>query len=375
MPRLLLETHQHPKYPRLHLDLRADSRFFQARVYLEGRVRLKSTKSESLPTAFRIAEDWLKRELRAAEAEKKSLDRLGSNPTLSEIFSTFKAQLTPIRKIEAAKRWNPISDFWRPIIAADVTSKTFREFYLWRRSRGSIKSHTIHKDVALVRQLLRYAMEEGIINDVPSVPKIGTIEENPRPWFTRSEWDKLLDISTERILDAEDNPKLKQQREDLDDQIRFMVGSMCRVDEMLGICYRDGRIEKNAAGEKILICAVSGKRGQRTVVGRTAAAAVFARRAKSGKPNDRLFPVHHRDAFRELLIAAGLRTDQKTGFTRNFKSLRATAISFEILGSDTPNLLLIARNAGTSVLMIDKFYAQRLSAEMGKEILTARRRK
>ncbi len=68
-------------------------------------------------------------------------------------------------------------------------------------------------------------------------------------------------------------------------------------------------------------------------------------------------------------------TDPKTGFTQNFKSLRATAISFEILGTDQPNLLLIARNAGTSILMIDKYYAQRLSAEMGKDILTAKRRK
>lgn len=35
-----------------------------------------------------------------------------------------------------------------------------------------------------------------------------------------------------------------------------------------------------------------------------------------------------------------------------------------------PNLLMIARNAGTSVAMIDAFYARRLSAEMGKDLLT-----
>ena len=36
------------------------------------------------------------------------------------------------------------------------------------------------------------------------------------------------------------------------------------------------------------------------------------------------------------------------------------------------NLLMIARNTGTSVAMLDLFYARRLSAEMGKDVLTAK---
>jgi hypothetical protein len=82
-----------------------------------------------------------------------------------------------------------------------------------------------------------------------------------------------------------------------------------------------------------------------------------------------MFPVHHREALRELLDEAELRTDQKTGEQRNFKSLRATGISFRILASEQPNLLMIARNAGTSASMIDLFYAKRLMAEHGKTAL------
>ena len=85
--------------------------------------------------------------------------------------------------------------------------------------------------------------------------------------------------------------------------------------------------------------------------------------------------MHHREALTDLLKAAGLHIDPRTGFERNFKSLRATAISFAILDSEQPNLLLIARNAGTSVAMIDQFYARRLGAEMGKDLLTARRKR
>jgi hypothetical protein len=37
MARTLLESHPHPKYPRLTLDLRADSKFYQARIFLDSK--------------------------------------------------------------------------------------------------------------------------------------------------------------------------------------------------------------------------------------------------------------------------------------------------------------------------------------------------
>ena len=76
--------------------------------------------------------------------------------------------------------------------------------------------------------------------------------------------------------------------------------------------------------------------------------------AYDSSPSALIFPVPHREALTELLKAAGLHIDPRTGFERNFKSLLATAISFLILDSEQPNLLLIARNAGTSVAMIDQ---------------------
>ena len=57
------------------------------------------------------------------------------------------------------------------------------------------------------------------------------------------------------------------------------------------------------------------------------------------------------------------------GFARNFKSLRATAIAFRVL-EPNPDLLMIARQAGTSVAMVDTFYAKRLTAEMHKHELS-----
>jgi len=119
-----------------------------------------------------------------------------------------------------------------------------------------------------------------------------------------------------------------------------------------------------------LICEVKGKRGIRTVVGRKEARDIFKTYKRKGyrDVNTAMFPVHHHEALTELLKEAGLHVDPLSGFERNFKSFRCTAISFAVLqGVD---LMWIARNAGTSVNMIDMFYARRLSAEMAKDQLT-----
>ena len=63
-------------------------------------------------------------------------------------------------------KWRPIEPFWRTIEVDDVTPQIFRAFYKWRRARktpqGTVpKNHSIHKDVIVIRQILKYAIEEG----------------------------------------------------------------------------------------------------------------------------------------------------------------------------------------------------------------------
>ena len=223
-----------------------------------------------------------------------------------------------------------------------------------------------------MRQILKRALEDGQLGALPIIPKVGEIGQNPRPWLTPSEWRLLVRTSDKRIRGARQNKRLRQQRQDTHDLMLFLVHSMCRVGEVLTLRFRDCRLEKNSDGDKILLCEVSGKRGVRTVVALVGAAAVYERRLKRAKDQDALiFPEHHRDAFRELLEAAHLRKDPKSGFERNYKSLRATSISFRILNNPDLNLQIIARNAGTSVVMIDEFYAKRLTAKMNKDALSA----
>ncbi len=60
---------------------------------------------------------------------------------------------------------------------------------------------------------------------------------------------------------------------------------------------------------------------------------------------------------------------------RSLYSLRHTAITFRLIYGGKIDLLTLARNARTSVEMIEKFYASTLSAEMNIALLHAKRSK
>ncbi len=63
------------------------------------------------------------------------------------------------------------------------------------------------------------------------------------------------------------------------------------------------------------------------------------------------------------------------GAMRSLYSLRHTAITFRLIFGGNIDLLTLARNARTSVEMIEKFYASTLSAEINIALLHGKRGK
>jgi len=61
------------------------------------------------------------------------------------------------------------------------------------------------------------------------------------------------------------------------------------------------------------------------------------------------------------------------GADRTLYSLRHTAITFRLIYGGNIDLLTLARNARTSVEMIDKFYASTLTSEMNIALLHGKR--
>lgn len=94
-------------------------------------------------------------------------------------------------------RWGPLSHFWRARLLSTVRTDTFREFFAWRRQQSRIKNSTLHKDVVLVRQILKHAVEQGLLTQLPRIPSVGTMTKNPRPWLTPSGWLHLNQVAGE----------------------------------------------------------------------------------------------------------------------------------------------------------------------------------
>lgn len=101
-----------------------------------------------------------------------------------------------------------------------------------------------------------------------------------------------------------------------------------------------------------------------------------------GKEDDYLFLPHvpDRDAasvvlsmhFNKILEATNLKIGE-LGQVRSLYSLRHTAIMFRLLYGKGIDLLTLARNARTSVQMIEQFNASNLTAEMNIGLLQSKR--
>jgi hypothetical protein len=365
----VLERHPHPKYPRLQVQLRSNSKSYQAWTFIDLRPRQQTLKTDHLPTALKLAEDWYKREVRASVAfgRQHPVGKLTTDPTMQELFASYRAELEKRKQPYADQKWSPIADFWRARLLSTVTTDTFKEFYRWRR-RKDIVNHTLHKDVVLIRQVLGYAVREGMLQQLPPIPSVGTIDKNPRPWLTPEEYERLRKAAFDRILKAP-NKRVRQQRQDMLDFVEFLHASMLRIGELRNLRYDECRIDVNADGNRMLLMDVKGKWGFRPgIIAKERAVEIYERRQKNPDSSGKIFPKHSRDAFRSLLEAVGLR--EAFGFTRNFKSMRATSISSRILEKPDLNLAVLGRNAGTSLTMIDQFYAKRLTPEMFKNQLS-----
>jgi hypothetical protein len=126
----VLERYPHPKLPRLTIQLRSDSRFYQAVTFLDDKLKQHSLKTTNLPTAFKLAEDWHKREVRASVSFglQHPIAKLTSDPTMAELFATYCAELDKPKQPYAKQKWSPIIAFWRARLLSSVNSDTFREF-------------------------------------------------------------------------------------------------------------------------------------------------------------------------------------------------------------------------------------------------------
>ena len=264
-------------------------------------------------------------------------------------------------------------------------------------SDQELSTPTIVGYIAQLRKVLRYLVEQEHIAHMPMFPKM-KITQKPRGAFTVTEYAAILRMSkTLRhhvfVWDKPDTrfhikPEYRSMPWEMNWLIRFMVYTFLRPGDVRQL--KNKHIEIISGKFNYLrLTPPEIKRHKAPTVSLPQAVTIYktllAHQAAKGfgKPDDYVFFPEEKNRLRCLntigwlfnwiMNSLGIKAGPH-GADRSFYSLRHTAITFRLIFGGNIDLLTLARNARTSVEMIEKFYASTLSAEMNISLLHSKRR-
>ena len=257
---------------------------------------------------------------------------------------------------------------------------------------------TISQYMVAVRKVLSYAVAIGELDKLPEFPKI-KIVTTPRGAFTPSEYWKI--IRTARRLSGQQYPatadeiranykiRVAEQRmpPDLARAIAFMLNSFIRPSDLKTLKHRHVEIVR-ANNTYLRLTLPETKSHGRPIVTLQPAVRCYQQICKQqavtghGGADDYLFLPALQDRnyahwvlnfhFNWVLAETGLKMGPH-GQPRSLYSLRHSSITFRLLYGQGIDLLTLARNARTSVDVINTHYASTVTGEQNIALLQSRR--
>jgi hypothetical protein len=276
----------------------------------------------------------------------------------------------------------------------DVRSLKTNDFRTYIENLGQSRPHlaasTKNTILAAFRNVLKIARDEGVIERVPDTPRTKQ-HDNPRPFFRFYPLVSKSDDAYKKVLEtaksmAKENVLVRgiPVTDELYDIILFLVHSFVRpiITELYAIRHSDITIAENP--QRLIVVVRDGKTGFRAANTMPGAVPVYKRvqkRNPDAKGEDYIFLPQYENRktaariiqrqFHELLSRTGFDKDPTTQSPHTLYSLRHTAICMRIILSEGQvNIFNLAKNAGTSVDQIERFYARNLplSREMAKNL-------
>jgi hypothetical protein len=272
-----------------------------------------------------------------------------------------------------------------------IRTHTYQEYLAdLTKQRPDLAPSTKNTLMAAFRNVMKIARDEGAIDIVPQTPRT-KLKDNPRPFFRfhplvskeDDNYQKLLRTVREMIAEGLTVRGLVVT-EELYDLILFLTHSFVRPisSELYAIKHSDVTIAEDP--RRLIVTVRDGKTGYRAANTMPAAVSVYERilkRYPDAKPEDYIFYPQYQNRttassmlqrlFMEVLRHGGIEVDTPTGKAHTLYSLRHTAICMRIINSEgRVNIFNLAKNAGTSVDQIERFYARflPLSKEMAKNL-------
>ncbi|MFD1612083.1 tyrosine-type recombinase/integrase [Sphingomonas tabacisoli] len=252
---------------------------------------------------------------------------------------------------------------------------------------GELAPATQKRTLSSLSQVLKFAHEQRHLSSLPRLPGI-KLQDNPRPWLEKQEYQRLYRTAYGLAHGARRRGAVEEFRywQELGDFIVFMVGSYLRPSEWKDLRHQHVEPFDDGKNRGLILKVSAGKTGYRESVTMPALVGVYERiTARVGpKPTTHLFVPQYQNRqtamkqmrlrFNELLDRTGLRTNID-GLDRTMYSLRHTALMLRITHSDRLDSFILARNAGTSVEMLSRFYLKRLNNRLSIEDLQSFRRR
>ena len=366
------------------------SPFWHVRIYdaVKKKYVVRSTKETNRIEAAEVAEEIVetyKKKQNSAHAVSKDRSFEHYAKLLSEITkqkarsSRNKYAFSDQSKILFREKDGLVSYFGKHDVGK-ITPGIVRDYLLFldKRRDKPLAMSTKSKQCGVIRQVLMLALEDGVIDIIPPMPKQRTVDK-PRVSFSDAEYGLLLEIAR-KIADAgETSVRGVPVTREHYNVIVFAVHSFLRPTEteLFGIRHCD--IEMMDAEPRHLLMTLTGKTGYRKSATLDAAVDIYAKQRVlhcDAKPTDYVFMPEYsnrttavntyRRIFNHFLQETGLKKD-KDGNDRSPYSLRHYALQTRLVKSDGKvNIYWLAENAGTSVDQLERFYLKNLAPSAAK---------
>jgi integrase len=389
----------------------AGSRYWQMRFYNLGRYTTQSLKTTDLEEAKVFAAQIFQSLVESGayvpksakfvipeESNQQLLHDLIEEVLLAEEEKVRRDEIKRASYVMAKIRLEGlIFDFFKSTSLNKINADVMADFMTFL-TRKNLSASTIQGYMAQTRKLLKLLCRKEIIKSVPAFPSLKS-QPHSRGAFTLTEYRAILRESkrlrTHTFTDwgkrnkAWIRSEYHQMPLEMNWLIRFMVYTFVRPGDIRQIKNKHIEIIRGSY-HYLRLNLPEVKRHSAATVSLPPAVLIFEKllayqQARGyGRPDDYVFFPEESNrrlvlditgwAFNWILKNLGIKAGPH-GTDRTLYSLRHTAITFRLIYGGSIDLLTLARNARTSVEMIDKFYASTMSAEMNIALLHGKRSK
>jgi hypothetical protein len=404
----------------------AASKYWQTRCWIAGTTYKKSTKSQSLRVAQSFArrfyEQLLAQSYEQTVAKPQSVvshDSAshvvqqpddGKKPFQQHTFAALAAQMLATEQARVDRgefsrgSWMVLRNRldahllprWGKSSIKSISYKDLMDFVdFMSKSNSSI---TIGQYIVAIRKVFKHALSTGVIDALPEFPKV-KIKTASRGAFTPSEYWRIL--RTARSLRGKPHPDTRRALRksyrlvngdycmppDLAWAVGFMVNSFIRPSDLKTLKHKHVEIVRGK-NTYLRLTLPETKKHDAPIVTLFPAVRIYREIVKYQQPrgkanaNDYLFLPNIKDRnyaltvlslmFNWVLAETGCKQNAH-GQPRSMYSLRHSAITFRLLYGQGIDLLTLARNARTSVEVINNHYASTVSGEQNIALLQSRR--